>query len=73
MSKLASFENLIGGMRGPARSGGLLECIDPSTGTVWATVPRSDATDVAEAVTAAREAFDQRWRTLPALARSAVM
>src|SRR5438477_1829376 len=71
MSELASFENLIGGVRQPARSGAVLECIDPSTGTVWATAPRSDATDVAEAVTAAREAFERRWRTLPALARSA--
>ena len=38
--------------------------------TVWATVPRSDATDVADAVTAARDAFERRWRTLPALARA---
>jgi acyl-CoA reductase-like NAD-dependent aldehyde dehydrogenase len=69
--KLVSFENLIGGVRQPARAGAVLESIDPSTGAVWATVPRSDATDVADAVAAAREAFEQRWRTLPALARSA--
>ena len=66
----AAFENLIGGHRRPARSGAVLESVDPSTGAVWATVPRSDQDDVADAVTAAREAFEQRWRTLPALARA---
>jgi aldehyde dehydrogenase (NAD+) len=67
----AVFENLVGGRLQPARSGAVLESIDPSTGAVWATVPRSDPADVSEAVTAARDAFEQRWRTLPALTRAA--
>ena len=48
----------------------MLDSIDPSTGAVWATVPRSDASDISDAVTAARDAFEQRWRVLPALARA---
>jgi aldehyde dehydrogenase (NAD+) len=67
----AVFENLVGGRLRPSRSGAVLESIDPSTGIAWATVPRSDAADVNDAVTAAREAFEQRWRTLPALTRAA--
>jgi aldehyde dehydrogenase (NAD+) len=66
-----SFENLIGGQRRPARSGTTLDSVDPSTGVAWATVPRSDETDVADAVAAALEAFESRWRPLPALARAA--
>ena len=67
---MITFENLIDGRGRPARSGAVLESIDPSTGAVWATVPRSDATDVADAVAAARAAYDDCWRTLPALARA---
>ena len=48
----------------------MLESIDPSTGAVWATVPRSDASDIADAVTAARARVRDWWRTLPALARA---
>ena len=70
MDALASFENVIGGRRVPARSGAILESVDPSTGAVWATVPRSDEADVAAAVDAARAAFEQRWRPVPALARA---
>jgi aldehyde dehydrogenase (NAD+) len=66
----ASFENVIGGRRVPARSGAILESVDPSTGAVWATVPRSDDIDVAAAVDAARAAFEERWRPVPALARA---
>jgi len=68
-----SFENLIGGHRRPARSGATLDSIDPSTGVVWATVPRSAETDVTDAVDAALEAFQERWRLLPALVRAAHM
>ena len=70
MEGLASFENVIGGRRVPARSGAILESVDPSTGAVWATVPRSDEADVAAAVDAARAAFEQRWQPLPALVRA---
>ena len=70
MERPVSFENVIGGRRVPARSGAVLESVDPSTGAVWATVPRSDEADVAAAVDAARTAFEQRWRPLPALARA---
>ena len=70
MERPVSFENVIGGRRVPSRSGAVLESVDPSTGAVWATVPRSEEADVAAAVDAARAAFEQRWRPLPALARA---
>jgi malonate-semialdehyde dehydrogenase (acetylating) / methylmalonate-semialdehyde dehydrogenase len=41
-----------------------LDVPDPSTGTILARVPRSDATDVDAAVRAAREAF-RKWRRVP--------
>jgi aldehyde dehydrogenase (NAD+) len=71
MKPLPGFDNLVNGERCAARSGDVLESVDPSTGEVWATVPRSDERDVNDAVTAARGAFEDRWRTLPALARAA--
>jgi acyl-CoA reductase-like NAD-dependent aldehyde dehydrogenase len=64
------FHNVIGASLQPASSGAVLDSVDPSTGRVWAGVPRSAEPDVAEAVVAAGDAFDQRWRTLPALARA---
>jgi acyl-CoA reductase-like NAD-dependent aldehyde dehydrogenase len=54
---LNTLDNLIDGKSQPARSGAMLESIDPSTGPVWATVPRRDASDVADAVGAARDAI----------------
>ncbi|MGJ9413706.1 aldehyde dehydrogenase [Aeromicrobium sp. CF4.19] len=50
-----------------ARSGALLESIDPFNGRVWATVPDATRDDVHEAIAAARAAFDAGWSTtLPA-------
>ncbi len=65
------FENTIDGQQLPAASGAVLDSVDPSTGSVWAQLPRSDAVDVEHAVAAARTAFDEHWRPLPALARAA--
>jgi (Z)-2-((N-methylformamido)methylene)-5-hydroxybutyrolactone dehydrogenase len=64
------FQNVIGEELRSAASGAVLDSVDPSTGRVWAGVPRSSERDVAEAVDAAGDGFDKRWRTLPALARA---
>jgi aldehyde dehydrogenase (NAD+) len=64
------FQNVIGDGLRSAASGAVLDSVDPSTGRVWAGVPRSDERDIADAVAAAGEAFEKRWRILPALARS---
>jgi aldehyde dehydrogenase (NAD+) len=66
---LAEYRNLIGGELCPARSGKLLETINPATGEAWARVPASDKTDVDAAVTAAAAAFPA-WSALPAAARA---
>lgn len=64
------FENVIGGERRPALSGQVLDSVDPSIGQVWANVPRGSEDDVGMAVAAAGAAFEQRWRSLAALARA---
>jgi aldehyde dehydrogenase (NAD+) len=64
------FQNVIGEELQSAASGAVLESVDPSTGRVWAGVPRSDEADVAKAVEAAAGGFEKRWRSLPALARA---
>ncbi len=53
--------NYIGGAFRPALSGRTLDDLNPATGEVIATVPRSEAPDVADAVTAARASLDGAW------------
>jgi betaine-aldehyde dehydrogenase len=58
----------------PARSGGTLEVLDPSTEEVIATVPDSGAADVDAAVAAARRAFDEGpWGRTTAQERGRVL
>jgi acyl-CoA reductase-like NAD-dependent aldehyde dehydrogenase len=54
---------LIGGEWVPARAGETIEVLNPATAEVLATVPRSRADDVADAVGAAQDAFPA-WRDL---------
>ena len=62
--------NLIGGEPRPA-AGGWLEVVDPFTGHAWARVPDSRPDEVAAAVEAARQAFEEGpWRTALPLARA---
>lgn len=49
--------NLIGGKHVPAAAGDTIEDLNPATGRVHATIPRSGAADVEAAVAAARAAF----------------
>lgn len=57
-----NYRMFIGGEWKNARSGEVVESIDPSTEDVIATVPHASETDVSDAVDAAREGFKE-WRT----------
>jgi aldehyde dehydrogenase (NAD+) len=54
---------LIGGEWVPARGGSTLDVLNPATGGVLASVPRSASDDVSDAVSAASDAFPA-WRDL---------
>jgi betaine-aldehyde dehydrogenase len=56
-----SLQNLVGGEAVDAADGATIDLIDPSTGEVFATSPRSGDADVDAACRAARDAFDT-WR-----------
>jgi len=59
----------VGGEFRPARSGAVLDSINPADGTVLSTVPRMDAADIDDAVAAARAAFPA-WARLEPLERA---
>jgi acyl-CoA reductase-like NAD-dependent aldehyde dehydrogenase len=64
----------IGGQWVPARAGGTFETLDPGDGRVLARVAAAEATDVDDAVCAAREAFrNTNWATMPSTARAAIL
>jgi aldehyde dehydrogenase (NAD+) len=65
--------NLIDGQRRPARSGEVLDVIDPSDGAVFARIPRSGAEDIDDAVRAARQAFRGAWGQATATERGRVL
>jgi betaine-aldehyde dehydrogenase len=56
-----TLQNLVGGAAADAADGATIELVDPSTGEVFATSPRSGAADVDAACQAAAAAFDP-WR-----------
>jgi phenylacetaldehyde dehydrogenase len=65
---------LVGGEWVPARSGRVIDVVDPGTETVIAQVPRGSVEDVEDAVVTAREAFDaQRWLNIPVPERSRII
>ncbi len=58
------FTNIINGEEHPAKSGDVLDIINPSTGEVYATSPNSGEEDVDRAFQAAAKAFESyRWTT----------
>ena len=65
--------NFIGGQTCPARSGRVLEVIDPADGQPFATIARSDAADIDAAVAAARRAFEGDWGRMTATERGRVL
>ncbi|NUU22478.1 MAG: aldehyde dehydrogenase family protein [Streptomycetaceae bacterium] len=66
---MREFGNLIDGKILPAAGGGRLDSIAPSTGEVWARVPRSTGEDAEAAVAAARRAYPA-WSVLPPVRRA---
>jgi len=54
---LIHVENYIDGKFSRAADDRHLDSYDPSTGSVWATIPDSDVSDVERAVSAAQTAF----------------
>ena len=58
---LSVFSNLIGGKCLPAADGRVIDVVCPSDGLAFATLPRSDATEIDAAVRAARAAFEGPW------------
>ena len=66
------FLNYIGGQWVPAKSGKTRANINPATGEHLGDFPDSGADDVAEAVSAARAAFDA-WRLMPAPKRGELL
>jgi phenylacetaldehyde dehydrogenase len=56
---------LIGGEWSEAATGRVLDVLNPADATLLARVPEADATDVQQAIAAARRAFDQGpWRSM---------
>lgn len=64
---------LIGGQRVPASTGRTLPATDPFRGTEIARVPDASPADVADAVAAARAAFDGGWSTTPGVRRAELL
>lgn len=68
----ANIQNYINGELVAPRSKAYLDIVEPSTGLVYAQVPRSDRSDVARAVSAAQSAFAS-WSQTPATERSRIL
>jgi aldehyde dehydrogenase (NAD+) len=67
-----TFKNLIGGEWVDAASGETFESVNPATGAVLGTFPRSGAEDVERAVGAAQAAYEE-WRLVPAPRRGEIL
>jgi len=68
----ATYKNYIGGQWVPARSGQVMESLNPATGAVLGLVPRSGPEDVDAAVQAAARAYPG-WRKVPAPRRAEIL
>jgi aldehyde dehydrogenase (NAD+) len=69
---VTTYQNWIGDRWVAARSGGTRENIDPASGELLGMFPQSGADDVADAVSAACEAF-AAWRAMPAPRRGEIL
>jgi acyl-CoA reductase-like NAD-dependent aldehyde dehydrogenase len=67
-----TFRNFIGGEWIDAQGGETFESVNPATGEVLGSFPRSSAADVDRAVAAAKDAYDG-WRLTPAPKRAEVL
>ncbi len=69
---MQEIRNFIDGRFLPATSGRTLECVEPATGKVYATLPDSDRADIDAAVASAQKAFPT-WSRTPAAERSRIL
>ncbi len=69
---LKVYQNLIGGELRDAAGGEKIDSIDPSTGNLWAHIPRSSKQDALQAVDAAKAAFPS-WKKAKAEDRAAAL
>jgi len=69
---LIEIKNFIGGEYYIAQSKKVIECFDPSTGLVYATIPRSDLADINAAVESSKKAFPL-WSKTSAEERSRIL
>lgn len=69
---MRELDNFIDGMFVPPVSGKYFDDLNPATGDAIAKIPDSDAADVAQAVTAAKDAFAP-WSATPAEERSRIL
>lgn len=69
---MLSVKNYIDGTLCPAINGDELECFEPATGLVYASVAKSDRVDVDRAVEAAISAFES-WSSTTAVERSRIL
>src|SRR5688500_17080610 len=62
MAETRELRNFINGEFKPPRDGDILDVVNPSTGDVYATAPRSGEAEIDEAMQAAQTAVDEGWR-----------
>ena len=67
------YQMLIGGARVDAEADRRLDAVNPYNRRVFATIPDATAGDVADAVAAARSAFDDVWSSVPGYERARLM
>lgn len=65
--------HFIGNARVAGQSGKTIDCVDPATGEVFATIPAGGAAEVDAAVTAARRAFDGGWKATSGADRAKIL
>lgn len=70
---MKTIDNFVDGRFVPPASGKYFDDLNPATGKVIARIADSDAADVDAAAGAARRAFDQHWKDVPAEERSRVL
>ena len=65
-------QHWIGGVRRPAADGATIESFDPATAEPWVLVARGSASDVDDAVAAAKDAY-ARWRRVGPSTRASII
>lgn len=63
----------VGGAWRAARGGRALDAVNPYTGDTWASFEEADARDVADAVDAARDAFERTWSRTAGVERARLL